>query len=107
MITSVHHAGLTIPRTARRKYPRRRLSDNRQQPRHLYAAHAGAALDAIRSAGKPIIAIKPMAGGRFLGEQAFDYVFNEVGVSASMFGMGTLEQVRQTTGAARAVLGLN
>ena len=46
-----------------------------------------------------------MAGGRYLGHKAFDYVFNEIGVSASMFGMGTLDQVRETTQAAREVLG--
>ena len=54
---------------------------------------------------KPVIAIKPMAGGRFLGHQAFEYVFDEIGVQASMFGMGTIDQVRETTRAARVVLG--
>ena len=71
---------------------------------HLPACSEELALDAIRSASKPVIAIKPMAGGRFLGEQAFDYVFNEVGVSASMFGMGTIAQVRETIQTARRVL---
>ena len=56
------------------------------------------------NANKPVMAIKPMAGGRFLGPQAFDFVFNKVGVSACMFGMGTMPQVRETTTAARQVL---
>lgn len=63
------------------------------------------ALDAIRNVVKPVIAIKPMAGGRYLGHQAFEFVFNEVGVAASMFGMGTLDQVKETTAAAKDVLG--
>ncbi|MDP6053735.1 MAG: hypothetical protein QF879_15440, partial [Candidatus Latescibacteria bacterium] len=63
-------------------------------------------IDVIRNVNKPVIAIKPMAGGRYLGQKAFEYVFNEVGVQASMFGMGTLEQVRETTTAARQVLGV-
>jgi hypothetical protein len=63
------------------------------------------ALEAIRQVQKPVIAIKPMAGGRYLGHQAFDYVFNEVGVQASMFGMGTIDQVKETTTAAKEVLG--
>ena len=63
------------------------------------------AIDAIKQASKPVIAIKPMAGGRFLGHKAFEYVYDEIGVSASMFGMGTLDQVRETTQAARDVLG--
>jgi hypothetical protein len=54
----------------------------------------------------PVIAIKPMAGGRYLGRPAFEYVFDEVGVAGCMFGMGTAEQVRETAGAAREVLGL-
>ena len=63
-------------------------------------------LDAIRNVDKPVIAIKPMAGGRYLGGKAFDFVYNEVGVDAAMFGMGTLGQVRETTAAAREVLGV-
>ena len=54
---------------------------------------------------KPVIAIKPMAGGRYLGHKAFEFVFDEVGVAAAMFGMGIIEQVRETTKAAKEVLG--
>ena len=107
VITSVHHAGLTIPRLEEENIPVDGYLTTVNSPGTFMLPTQELALDAIRSASKPIIAIKPMAGGRFLGEQAFDYVFIVVGVSASMFGMGTLEQVRQTTGAARTVLGLN
>ena len=54
----------------------------------------------------PVLAIKPMAGGRTLGHQAFEYVFDEVGVDGCMFGMGTVDQVRETATAAREVLGI-
>ena len=64
------------------------------------------ALDAIRNATKPVIAIKPMAGGRYLGHKAFEFVYEEVGVAASMFGMGTLAQVEETATAAKEVLGV-
>ena len=64
------------------------------------------ALDAIIHTKKPIIAIKPMAGGRYLGHKAFEYVFNTVGVDATMFGMGTIDQVKETIGAAKGVLGV-
>jgi len=33
-------------------------------------------------------------------------VFNDVGVESVMFGMGTIEQVTETSTAARSVLGL-
>lgn len=107
VITSVHHAGLTIPRLEEENIPVDGYLTTVNSPGTFMMPTQDLALDAIRSASKPVIAIKPMAGGRFLGEQAFEYVFNEVGVSASMFGMGTLEQVRQTTGAARTALGLD
>jgi hypothetical protein len=47
-----------------------------------------------------------MAGGRYLGPKAFEYVYNEVGVDGCMFGMGTVAQVRDTATAAREVLGI-
>ena len=62
------------------------------------------ALEAIRNASRPVIAIKAMAGGRYLGHPAFEYVFDEIGVASCLFGMGTLDQVRQTTTAAKEVL---
>ena len=58
-------------------------------------------LDAVRQTRVPVLAIKPMAGGRYLGHQAFEYVFDEVGVAGCMFGLGTVQQVRETAGAAR------
>jgi hypothetical protein len=64
------------------------------------------ALDAIRQATVPVIGIKPMAGGRYLGPQAFEYVYDEVGVAATMFGMGSVDQVRETIEAAQAALGV-
>jgi aryl-alcohol dehydrogenase-like predicted oxidoreductase len=63
-------------------------------------------LDAVRQTRVPVLAIKPMAGGRYLGAKAFEYVFHEVGVDGCMFGMGTIEQVRETATAAREVLGI-
>jgi hypothetical protein len=107
VITSVHHAGVTIPLLESENIPVDGYLTTVNQPGTFMFPTRELALDAIRNASKPIIAIKPMAGGRYLGEKAFEFVFDEVGVAASMFGMGTLEQVRQTTTAARSVLGAN
>lgn len=63
-----------------------------------------AALAAIRACRTPVIAIKPMGGGRLVQQEAFDYVLNEVGVAATMFGLGTLAEVRQTVDLARQAL---
>ncbi len=107
VITSVHHAGVTIPLLEAENIPVDGYLTTVNQPGTFMFPTRELALDAIREASKPVIAIKPMAGGRYLGEKAFEFVFDEVGVAASMFGMGTLEQVRQTARAARSVLGVN
>jgi hypothetical protein len=105
VITSVHHAGVTLPLLETEGIdvdayltPINGLGSAMFPTREI-------ALDAIRQATQPVIAIKPMAGGRYLGHKAFEYVFGEVGVAAAMFGMGTIAQVRETTGAAKEVLG--
>jgi hypothetical protein len=106
VITSVHHAGVTIPLLERDGIavdgyltPVNELGAAMYPTRDL-------ALDALGQTDKPIMAIKPMAGGRYLGHQAFEFVFDQVGVEAAMFGMGTVEQVAETTKAAREVLGV-
>ena len=105
IITSTHHAGITIPLLEEEGID----VDGYLTPVNRLGALMNPtpemALDAIRQATKPTIAIKPMAGGRYLGHKAFQYVFDEVGVAATLFGMGTLDQVRETTSAAREVLG--
>ncbi len=106
VITSVHHAGVTIPLLEREGIavdgyltPVNELGAAMYPTRDL-------ALDALGQTEKPIIAIKPLAGGRYLGHQAFAFVFDQVGVEAAMFGMGTVEQVAETTRAAREALGV-
>jgi hypothetical protein len=103
---SIHHAGVTIPLLEAAGIavdgyvtPVNRLGA-------LMSPTPEMALAAIREASKPVIAIKPLAGGRTLGRRAFEYVFDEVGVAAAVFGMGTLEQVSETAKAAREVLGV-
>jgi hypothetical protein len=107
VITSVHHAGITIPLLEQENIPIDGYLTTINRPGTFMFPTPDLALDAIRNTEKPVIGIKPMAGGRYLGEKAFSYVFDEVGASSAMFGMGTVEQVRETTSAARAVLGIN
>ena len=105
VITSVHHAGVTLPLLEREGIPvDGYLTPVNYPGMHMFPTRE-IALDAIRQVRKPVIAIKPLAGGRYLGHRAFEFVFDEVGVAAAMFGMGTLEQVSATTKAAKKVLG--
>ncbi|MCZ6677929.1 MAG: hypothetical protein O7E52_11835 [Candidatus Poribacteria bacterium] len=105
VITSVHHAGVTLPLLEAEGIDIDGYLTTVNQPGTFMFPTQDIALDAIRNVKKPVIAIKPMAGGRYLGHKAFEFVFDKVGVAASMFGMGTLEQVRETTQAAKEVLG--
>ena len=106
VITSVHHAGVTLPLLEAEGIPVDGYLTTVNRPGTFMFPTRDLALEAIRSVKKPVIAIKPMAGGRYLGQKAFEFVYDEVGVAAAMFGMGTLDQVRETAGAAREVLGV-
>lgn len=105
VITSVHHAGITIPLLEREGIDVDGYLTPINRPGTFMFPTQELALDAIRQANKPIVAIKPLAGGRYLGEKAFEYVFDEVGADTCLFGMGTVDQVRETAGAGRRVLG--
>ena len=104
VITSVHHAGVTLPLLEAENIPVDGYLTTVNRPGTFMFPTRDIALDAIKQATKPVIAIKPMAGGRYLGPKAFEFVFEEAGVAASMFGMGTIDQVRETTRAAKQVL---
>ena len=47
-----------------------------------------------------------MAGGRLLGKEAFDYVLNDVGAAACMFGLGGPDEVKYTVSEAKKALGV-
>lgn len=106
VITSVHHAGLTIPLLESEGIDVDGYLTPVNRPGMYMFPTRDLALEGVRQATKPVIAIKPLAGGRYLGTQAFEFVFDEVGVDATMFGMGTIDQVRETTKAAKGVLGI-
>ncbi|MDF1514560.1 MAG: hypothetical protein P1S60_12195 [Anaerolineae bacterium] len=104
VITSVHHAGVTIPLLEKENIPvDAYLTPVNAMGLHMFPTRETAVV-AIQEASRPVIAIKPLAGGRYLGQRAFAYVFNIVGAAATMFGMGTLSQVKETTRWAKDVL---
>jgi len=106
VVTSIHHPGITIPALEEGGAS----FDGYIVPLNKLGVFMmptpESALEAIRSSRKPIIAIKPMGGGRLIAREAFDYVLNEVGAAACMFGLGRLEEVEHTVGLAKAALGV-
>jgi hypothetical protein len=106
VITSVHHAGVTIPLLEEHGIEADAYLTPVNRPGTAMYPTPEMALHAIRQTNVPVLAIKPMAGGRYLGHKAFEYVYDEVGVDGCMFGMGTVDQVRETATSAREVLGI-
>jgi hypothetical protein len=62
------------------------------------------ALKALQATTKPIIAIKPLGGGRVPPNLAFPYIFHEIGVHAAMVGIGSIEEAEETLIAAKTAL---
>ncbi len=65
------------------------------------------ALRAIGDAGRPVVAIKPLAGGRIPPRPALEWVYRDVGVEACMVGVGSEEEAEEDLSAALAVLSAN
>ncbi|MFC1526115.1 hypothetical protein ACFL6X_04805 [Candidatus Latescibacterota bacterium] len=107
VITSIHHPGVTIPLLDEQDVS----FDGYMTPVNKLGVFMlptpDSALTAIRASRKPIISIKPMGGGRLLDREAFDYVLNDVGVAATLFGLGTIDEVTYTVSEARQALGLD
>jgi hypothetical protein len=60
--------------------------------------------DAIRSATKPVIAIKPFAGGRISPTDAFEYIYDKLEVESCMFGVGSERELDEDVSSAIEIL---
>ena len=60
---------------------------------------------AVKECGKPVLAVKVLAGGKVGPSEAFEYAYREVGVTSCIFGALTPEEVEEDVEAAFKVLG--
>lgn len=104
VFVATHHAGSTIPILDRGAVafdgyltPLNRLGVM------MFPSQA-AALTAIRRTEKPIIAIKPLAGGRIRPADAFNYVYNDQKIEACMVGVGSEQELDEDLHAVQQVL---
>lgn len=93
VLLGLHHAGMSIPRLEEMDVGVVGYVTPVNSLGALMLPSQQRALKAITASGKPIIAIKPLAGGRVAPMEAFDYVFNRVGVDASMLGVASEQEV--------------
>ncbi len=105
VVTSVHHPGITMPLLEANDIPCDGYITPVNKPGVFMLPTPEAARVAIKASSRPVIAIKPMAGGRLCNQEAFDHVFGEMGVASCMFGMGTLDEVKETVTNAKRALG--
>lgn len=91
-VLATHHAGMTIPILEANNLK----FDGYVTPVNMLGAMMlptqEVAAKAIRDAKKPLIAIKPLAGGRIKPRDAFKYVFKKMKVDACMVGVSSEEE---------------
>ena len=92
-VVGVHHAGSTIPIIEDSRVGVEGYVTPVNSLGALMLPNKEKALEAIRSRNHPIIAIKPMAGGRVPPEKAFNFVFGDVGADACMIGVASEEEL--------------
>jgi hypothetical protein len=107
VILGTHHAGTTIPILEKSgiKFqgyvtPINRLGVMMFPTQRLV-------LEAVKSASKPVIAIKPLAGGRIRPKQAFEYVYEIVGAESCMVGVSSDGELDTDLKAAREQIGVS
>ncbi|MBS7622116.1 hypothetical protein KEJ39_00355 [Candidatus Bathyarchaeota archaeon] len=99
-----HHAGTTMPILERSKI----AFDGYVTPVNKIGVMMFPTKEAceasIRKSGKPVIAIKPFAGGRIHPQQALEYVYRDLALPACMIGVGSEDELRQDLSAALNIL---
>ncbi|MBS7610077.1 hypothetical protein KEJ36_03720 [Candidatus Bathyarchaeota archaeon] len=100
ILFGIHHAGRTIPALEASGLPFQGYVTPVNRIGALMLPSQEEALKAIKASSKPIVAIKPLAGGRIRPGEAFSYVFKDVGVDACMIGVASEEELDEDLEAA-------
>lgn len=100
ILFGIHHAGRTIPALEASCLPFQGYVTPVNRIGALMLPSQEEALKAIKASSKPIVAIKPLAGGRIRPDEAFRYVFKDVGVDSCMIGVASEEELDEDMEAA-------
>jgi len=95
VLLASHHAGSTIPILDRSKIKFEGYVTPINKLGVMMFPNPKMALTEIKRSSKPIIAIKPLAGGRLPPKAAFEYVFKKVKISVCMVGTGRENEVTE------------
>jgi len=104
VLLGAHHAGTTIPKLENSKIK----FDGYVTPINRIGAMMfptrGTALEAIKTIKRPIIAIKPLAGGRIKPREALEHIYKEIGISFCMIGVGSKSEAEEDFSTALQIL---
>jgi hypothetical protein len=98
----IHHAGTSLPLLDQQDLDVSGYLTPINKLGALMLPTQAQALDAITSTSKPVIAIKPLAGGRIPPTEAFEYVFQVAHADATMIGVASEEELREDLAAAQS-----
>jgi hypothetical protein len=101
VILGTHHAGTTIPILEESGIRFHGYVTPINQLGVMMFPTQQLALEAVQNASKPVIAIKPLAGGRIPPKQAFQYVYEIAGADSCMVGVSSEEELDTDLKAAR------
>jgi len=101
VVLGTHHAGYTIPILDASNIPFSGYVTPVNAIGALMLPSQGKVAEALSCTKKPIIAIKPMAGGRIGPDNAFRYVFQEAKAAVCMMGVASEIELEQDVQAAK------
>jgi len=95
VMLGTHHAGLTIPTLEKSGIKcHGYVTPINKKGVMMFPAQELAA-KAVRNARKPIMVIKPLAGGRIQPQPALEYVFRDLNADTCMIGVSSREELNQ------------
>jgi len=104
VLLGVHHAGLTIPKLENSGINFDGYVSPVNKRGVMMFPTRNMALMAIKASKRPVIAIKPLAGGRIGPSEALEHVYKEVGISFCMIGVGSVSEAEEDFRTAAAIL---
>jgi len=104
VLAGIHHAGSTIPILEQSEVEFDGYVTPINKLGVMMFPDKDSALKSIRRCGKPVIAIKPLAGGRIPPREAFHYIYKELGVASCMVGVGSKSEAEVDFSTASEIL---
>ena len=104
VLLGVHHAGVTIPKLENSEIKFDGYVTPINSMGVMMFPTSGSAAEAIRAAKRPVIAIKPLAGGRIKPREALEHVYKEMGIDFCMIGVGSEKEAEEDLSTAHEIL---